>query len=72
MITTGWNGFGYVSKTEVIELTADGSTQCKDWNGIMIEGTATGGLIGNTPFICVKGSKYPCRLMIANILFLNH
>ena len=52
MIAAGLNGLKYSNETEVIELTADGSNQCQNWNEAINNYGAVGALLDNIPFIC--------------------
>ena len=54
LITTGFNGEGgFVTKSEIIDLSELGNYQCPDWGDYPIEvGGATGGLLGTIPIIC--------------------
>ena len=60
LITTGLNKDGYLTTSEIVDLTIKGGNQCNNWPDIpwtsytstTLFNTSTAGLIGNTPMIC--------------------
>ena len=53
LITTGLNKNGYLTSSEIVDLTIKGGNQCNNWPDIpWTSYTSTAGLIGNTPMMC--------------------
>ena len=53
LITTGLNKDGYLTSSEIVDLTIKGGNQCNNWPDIPWSSyKSTAGLVGNTPMMC--------------------